>query len=717
MRSGWDLSALLTAADPAASRVVRNLWLVRLMQWLRRPQRARDARLPEDEAASGPSAPRPGSTPLPVVRLRHLCGVLERNPAQRERVQAVVAALLADLDSMSLYADFGFAPRASFGSELVARIAGHLLPATPDTNSMARIFPLLFEQDDAAWIEQIDANTRSRLSVLFARVDRLQEGNELVDGLAQICHAIRTAGYSSALRLRMSPETLVHRPFAQLTVAMDALAEQLHRAADAAGRAHGSDTLAGVPNLAAQANVLRIVLAQCRSAVDSVAQHLDEFGVSIAIVFEIDQLRSRIDRAELLLETLLGEAASALSIAHEDSGATATRAGAGVAAAARDPAWHRLIAALVRAMGARRSVGALVGEQTTQLSRRVVDRNAQTGEHYIARTHDEFAQMLHAASGGGLILAITTLVKFAIGTLALSAFWMGLAAGLNYAVSFVVVMLAHYTVATKQPAMTAPAMAARLQEVRRDPGDEEHAMDRLVDEIAWLLRSQTAGIVGNVGMCFPIVLLLQMLATQYLGHPLIDTETATHTLHKLTLLGPTPLYAAFTGVLLFTSALIGGWAENAFVLHRLDSAIAWNPAIVDRMGSERARRWAHWWRNNVASLAANIALGLMLGLVPEIARFFGLPLDVRHVTLSTGQWAAALGTLGIDALSMPQFWWAAAGLVVTAVLNVGVSFWLAFRVAMRARGVRGTQRERIYRAIRQRMRRAPLSFLRPRPSS
>ena len=37
----------------------------------------------------------------------------------------------------------------------------------------------------------------------------------------------------------------------------------------------------------------------------------------------------------------------------------------------------------------------------------------------------------------------------------------------------------------------------------------------------------------------------------------------------------------------------------------------------------------------------------MLGLVPPIAAFFALPLDVRHVTLATGQLAAAVGALGL----------------------------------------------------------------------
>ena len=102
-------------------------------------------------------------------------------------------------------------------------------------------------------------------------------------------------------------------------------------------------------------------------------------------------------------------------------------------------------------------------------------------------------------------------------------------------------------------------------------------------------------------------------------------------------------------MLLFASSLIAGWVENWFVWHRLDSAIAWNPRIVARLGAARAQRWSAYWRANISGFASNISLGLMLGLVPVVAAFFGLPLDVRHVTLSTGQLAAAVGALGLDA--------------------------------------------------------------------
>ena len=184
-------------------------------------------------------------------------------------------------------------------------------------------------------------------------------------------------------------------------------------------------------------------------------------------------------------------------------------------------------------------------------------------------------------------------------------------------------------------------------------------------------------------------------------------------LHANTLLGPTVVFAAFTGVLLFASSLVAGWAENWFVWHRLESAIGWNPRIVARLGAARAQRWGSYWRAHISGLSSNISLGLMLGLVPAVTAFFGIPLEVRHVTLATGQLAAAVGTLGWGTLATPGFWWCVAGIACVGVLNLGVSFLLAFRVALRSRGIRLADRSRIYRAIRHRMWTRPASFLLP----
>ena len=97
-----------------------------------------------------------------------------------------------------------------------------------------------------------------------------------------------------------------------------------------------------------------------------------------------------------------------------------------------------------------------------------------------------------------------------------------------------------------------------------------------------------------------------------------------------------------------------------------------------------------------------------------MAAFFALPLDVRHVTLSTGQLAAAVGALGLETLLHRRaFWWCVAGIAVTGALNLGVSFFLAFRVALRSRGIRLADESRIRRAFRRRLWQQPLSFLLP----
>jgi site-specific recombinase len=211
------------------------------------------------------------------------------------------------------------------------------------------------------------------------------------------------------------------------------------------------------------------------------------------------------------------------------------------------------------------------------------------------------------------------------------------------------------------------------------------------------------------------VLLAQGLGQWLWGSTPISAAQAHYVLHSLDLLGPTLLFAAFTGVLLFVSSLIAGWVENWFVFQRLDSAIAWSPRIVAVLGQARAQRWAAWWRANISGLTANFSLGLLLGLVPAVLAFFGLPIEVRHVTLSAGQLTAAAGALGPTLLATGDFWRCVVAIVGVGMLNVGVSFYCAFRVALRAQGVRVSDRRRVRDAVLARLRQSPRSFFLPPP--
>ena len=657
--SVWDLTALVNAANAKAGQADRNLWLVRLMEWLRHA--------PRNAVAAAADEAR---TPLPVLRLRHLLNHLDKNEAARAAVQGMMRAFRRETDAAALYADFGFGSRMSLAGELLTRVQARVLPATPDTRDLAALFRLMFEAADADWIAAIDTATLHRAGSILAPAAEDWRAT-LLDAITILVSAVHAAGYSPALRQRMDTALLHDEPFRQLTAAAGAL-----RTAVLEGRhAEGLQ----------EAAYLRALLDTCRRAAGSITAHLEQYGVSVDIVFDLDQLQGRARRIEQLLECVL----------------------------APDPApqWQRLVAALARELAQVRGVRRLLARQYSLLARQVTERSAETGEHYITRTRDEYRDMLRRAAGGGAILAGTTFVKFAIAAIGLSAFWAGFWSGANYAASFVVVMLLHWTVATKQPAMTAPALAASLPAAGGSTSEEQ--IETFVDRVAQLIRSQAAGIVGNVAMCAPLVLAAQWLAKTVFGAPLVGAETAEYVLGSLTLLGPTVLFAAFTGVLLFASSLVAGWAENWFVLHRLDSAMAWNPRIVATLGAARARRWSSWSRANVSGLAANISLGMMLGLAPALVDFLGPPLEVRHVTLSSGQLGAALGALGWPLLAEPAFWWCMAGIAATGVLNVTVSFWLAFKVALSSRGVRLKDRSRIAAAMRRRLFTRPLSFVWP----
>jgi len=656
-----DLPALLDSLDPQAGLVDRHLWLIALVDWLRGVE---------------------GSVPATLARLDLLLDALQARPATRDRLQAWWRQLLEALDGTSLLADFGFSSRSAFTSELAQRLRHKLMPSTPETSDASTLFMLVLSQPfDAQWLAALGEVTLTRLSALLqAPAPRskpaepatlTQWQNLLLEAITFCTSQVRAAGFTPELRQRMSAP-------ARQAQAFHSLARDFEAVRDSFLASPGTETA----DRRAALRRFQERLDACRHAAASVYTHLDEHGISVNLVFQLRQLRERVLRIRALLNCLM--------------------------AAESGPSTARLLAHLVAVGQERRSLRALLDANTSMLAAKVAERSSETGEHYITRTMAEYRDMLRKAAGGGALTAVTTWLKFSVMALGMSAFWGGFWAGAVYALSFVIIQLLHFTLATKQPAMTAPAMAAKLKDLS-DP----NALAVFADEVTHLVRSQVAAVLGNVLLVFPVVLLLSLALQVTFGQPMISADEADYVFQSLTLLGPSALFAAFTGVLLFASSIIAGWVENWFVLNRLDSALRFNPRITRRLGSARADSWATFARANVSGFAANISLGFMLGLVPAITGFVGVGLEVRHVTLSAGQLGAACAAIGWDVLRWPAMWWGLAAIPVIGAANLGVSFYLAFRVALRAHNVTGVARHQVSAAIGQRWRQAPLSFLWP----
>jgi site-specific recombinase len=150
-----------------------------------------------------------------VRRLRHLLNVLDRHPEHRLRVSTLLRDTLAGLDAPGLLADFGFAPRHGFFSELADRLRLNFLPGTPETRDLGELFLLIFDDErDPEWIAAIDDRTLRRLLALCAEDPaRLPWQHALIDSIELLASQIRASALSSALRQRMDPAGLGDRPF------------------------------------------------------------------------------------------------------------------------------------------------------------------------------------------------------------------------------------------------------------------------------------------------------------------------------------------------------------------------------------------------------------------------------------------------------------------------------------------------------------------------
>ncbi|CAB3840083.1 site-specific recombinase [Achromobacter animicus] len=670
-RGGSQLDVILSNADPQAPLAERNLWLVDLGRWLNRPD--------------GEPAREDGRDPR-HARLRYLLQVLERNPAVAARTAATLRSVLVDNDPTALLCDTGVASRPGFWGELWRRVVAWMLPPTVNQGDMSGLFTLLFRRaGDAQWIESLDDETLARVRTLLrlkeddpakepdalsaptpeALARRLDQA--LTSSMQVLVSQVGAVGLSQDIRSRV-PGRVEESPFFTLE---GTAAELFDSAPDTPHEVVGQ-----------RLNVLRALLDDCRAAGDAVYEELKRNGVAVDVVYQIECMKLRLARIELLLGVWI------------------------------DPTQrHRyahLMAELIRCTLARSSIRHLAASSLLQLARRVMDRSAETGEHYIARDTLEYMDMLKASMGGGFVVAFTVYVKFIITSAHLDKWMEGLLNALNYAGSFLVIQFAHFTLATKQPAMTGPALARRLDAAYSPDGREA-----FVDDTLAMLRSNAAAIAGNLAVVFPLAWAIQWLAMRFLEQPLIDADKAQDTLQSLSFWGPTPLYAAVTGALIWVSSLIAGWADNWFALHRVHDVMAYGRRTRYLLGARGAVRWAGFWRRNVSQVAANVSLGLMLGLLPALVSALGSTLEVRHVSLSAGQIAAAIATLGWELVHTQVFWLAVAGTVATGALNVIVSFALAFNVALASRDMRRDDRVSLTAGVRRRILRRPAALFWP----
>jgi site-specific recombinase len=627
-----------------------------------------------------PSRPHDGATAL--THLHALEYLLTANTAWRDALAHQLAREFSACEQSTLYSDLGILPSTGFFSELWRRVGDRLLPAPYDAGSLRSVLARLFHRNtDLLWVGAIADEHWARLfdliglDFLAPQADR-HTLLELLESVRIIAYRLAATGLEPDLA-EVLPDL---RRFESAFVAQQLETERFIAAWHEALRD-------GTP-LALDHRHILVLLDQCEQTIARIRRNTPNTGVSVALTYRLQRASENIERQRLMLPLL-------------DPG----------------PGRHRLETSaqlfkrLVAAECARARLRPHFSRNTELLAREITEHAGRTGEHYITSTTSEYRQMFRAALGAGAIVPLLAFAKLWLHDLHAAPLIQGLLYGLNYAIGFVLIQVMHFTLATKQPAMTATHLAMALDAPpgqRPDPGE-------MVEMIVRLCRSQFIAIVGNIVLAFPLAFAICLAWGRFTGDTTVTPDTARHLMEDLHPWQSFALFhAAIAGVYLFLAGLVSGYFDNAAVYRHIPDRIRGLPWLRRIAGDARADRLGRWMGDNLGGLAGNVAFGFMLGLTGVVGYNLGLPLDIRHVTFAAANFGIALEALR-EVPSVLSAAWVLSGIALIGVVNLTVSFALALMLAMRARRLRWREMRHLVRPLLRRLGRTPLDFFRPPP--
>ncbi len=350
----------------------------------------------------------------------------------------------------------------------------------------------------------------------------------------------------------------------------------------------------------------------------------------------------------------------------------------------------------------------LVSDSTTLMSHLITNHTAETGTHYITSSRRDYMSMFLKASGGGIIVGCLVVLKLFYGSLPGSDFSHAILYATNYAMGFIMIYLMSFTLATKQPAMTAATMAKVLSEgenTQKNYVDFAHLVSKV-------FRSQFIAFMGNVALAFPValaiiygldVLFQQNFAAEKAAKILQDHDP----FHSKAI-----FHACIAGFFLFISGIISGNIGNSSVFYSIPKRIAKNPFLNYFLGKKSAQNISEYYARNSAGIISNFWFGVFLGITGPVGLFLGMDLDIRHITFAAGN--IALGFYGkgfeVDTYTVVIS-------VITVFLigffNFAVSFGLSMVLAFRSRKVNFGEVTEIYKEIFRYFMKNPLQFFLP----
>jgi len=624
--------------------------------------------------------PKPYQADYATNAVQALCHLLNRNSAYPQLLRDAILRLLGERKPVSFYVDSGIQPNSGFFSEMRRRIGHKILPDAINPAYLKDVFALIFTKEsdelwvhavpDSVWLEllqQLDFNA-APMGLL------MRSQQSLLDAAEVLSYRISASGLQPEL-IRNHPELEDHAsPFITQNVEFgDFLALTLDESASNEKRVDISHIL--------------VMLDQCRQVIARIRRNSSQTGTSLDLTFLLQGMTQQIRRLEALLTII--KRLRAGDNTHQE--------------------FVTLFKTLVSAECHKNDIGLHWRENMETLALRVTENASRTGEHYITENRKEYFALMRSAMGAGLIVGVMAMIKILTAGKHYAPLTEAILFSLNYGLGFVLIHILHFTVATKQPAMTAAAIAASI-----DASDgKTRDLDKLVTIIAQTMRSQTIAIIGNVVLALPTAMLIAWAAFTFSGHHFVDVDKA----HKLLadidpFHGGALFYAGVAGVCLFLSGLIAGYHDNIAIYNKIPQRLMALRWLQKLFGKPRLARIATYIENNLGALAGNFYFGCLLGGMAAIGVLLGLPIDIRHITFSSA--FVGFSFVGLDfEVTGHMVLLAAAGVMLIGTVNLLVSFRLALYVAMKSRKVSFAQWGMLIKAVLNRLNQHPADFFLP----
>ena len=598
--------------------------------------------------------------------------------------------VFANKQKVILFTDAGLLNSVSFFKELRRRISRQLLPDQPSEENIQYVLNQLFYRpSDVKWVHQIPLDNWKELFEILA-VSTFYEDSESKTTSKQILLAImilsqRMGGLALQTDVRrMVPEYAhLNSPFIALDDELNNLARTLSKE---------DNPYLYIQDYELDYKQLNILAGQCEDFVNKADANTSKYGVSFSVNQTLLLIRQQIKRIKRLYNYLF--------IEKEADKCEKTIA---------------FYLDMVKTNSKKNNIRKLIDDSVYNITYEITNYTGKTGEHYITSTTGEYFKMLKTALWGGVIVGFMCLVKLYMSMQPdQSDFFRALNYSFNYAIGFVLIYLTGSTLATKQPAMTASTIAKTLESLSDNDNNKEKQKHYTEFSALFtrLFRSQFIAFVGNVFGAFPVSMLLA-IGMSYLSGYNIATKKSLHLLEDLNIWHtPVFLHACIAGIFLFLSGIIAGNVASVNNFNNFYYRLSEHPFLKGFFGKVRMQRVANWMQQKWPSVVSNIWFGVFMGSAWAIGHFFGLPIDIRHITFASGN--LAYGLYGMNfIISLENILWCILGIGIIGLGNFIVSFGLSLWIALRSREVPASELKYLGRCVWRAFKAHPRAFFFP----